>query len=72
MSPDSRTARRLAAVFFLGWVRLNYPILALFNLPATVAGIPLLYAFVFAAWILIVALVGLITLSGRPPRDTDG
>jgi hypothetical protein len=62
----------LAAVFFLGWVLLNYPILSLFNLPATVAGIPLLYAFVFAAWILIVALVGLITLSGRPPRDTDG
>jgi hypothetical protein len=72
MTPDSRTTRRLAGVFLLGWVLLNYPILSLFNLPATVAGIPLLYVFVFAAWTMIVALIGLITLSGRPPRDTDG
>jgi hypothetical protein len=72
MTPDSRTTRRLVGVFLLGWVLLNYPILSLFNRPATVAGIPLLYVFVFAAWTLIVALVGLITLAGRPPHDTDG
>jgi len=72
MSPDSRKTRRLAGIFLLGWVLLNYPILSLFNIPATVGGIPLLYAFVFAAWALIVGLVGLITLSGRPPRNTDG
>jgi len=72
MSPESRKTRRLAGIFLLGWVLLNYPILSLFNLPTTFAGIPLLYAFVFAVWTLIVGLVGLITLSGRPPRDTDG
>jgi hypothetical protein len=72
MTPASRTTRRLVGVFLLGWVLLNYPILSLFNRPATVAGIPLLYVFVFAAWTVIVALVGLITISGRPPHDTDG
>ncbi len=72
MSPDSRKTRRLVGVFLLGWVLLNYPILSLFNHPTTLGGIPLLYAFVFAAWTLIVGLVGLITLSDRPPRDTDG
>jgi hypothetical protein len=72
MSPDSRNARRLAGVFLLGWVLLNYPILSLFNHPGTVAGIPLLYAFVFAAWALIVGLAGLVILSGRPPGEGDG
>jgi hypothetical protein len=56
----------------LGWVLLNYPILSLFNLPALWAGIPLLYAFVFAAWALVVGLIGFITLYGRPPDDPDG
>jgi hypothetical protein len=72
MSPDSRKTRRLAGVFLLGWVLLNYPILSLFNLPTLLGGIPLLYAFVFAVWILIVGLVALITRSGRPRRDADG
>jgi uncharacterized membrane protein len=72
MTPDSRKTRKLVGVFILGWVLLNYPILSLFNLPATIAGIPLLYAFVFAAWAAIVVLIGLITLYGRPPHDTDG
>lgn len=72
MSPESRKTRRLAGIFLLGWVLLNYPILSLFNLPTTFGGIPLLYAFVFAAWALIVGLIGLITLYGRPPHDTDG
>jgi hypothetical protein len=72
MSPDSRNTRRLAGVFLLGWVLLNYPILSLFNLPTLLGGIPLLYAFVFAVWILTVGLVALITRSGRPRRDADG
>jgi hypothetical protein len=72
MSPDNRKTRRLAGVFFLGWVLLNYPILSLWNLAATFGEIPLLYTFVFAAWALIIGLVSLITRSGRPPRSTDG
>ena len=33
----------------------NYPILALFNLPATVFGIPVLYAWIFFAWAVLIA-----------------
>lgn len=71
MSPDSRKNRMLAGVFLLGWVLLNYPILSIFNLPALWAGVPLLYAYVFAAWILIVVLLAAITRSGPRGRDKD-
>ena len=71
MSPDSRKTRRLAGVFFLGWVLLNYPLLALFNLPTSFGGIPLLYGYVFAAWALIISLCAAITGGRRPPGDTN-
>lgn len=71
MSPDNRKTRRMAGVFLLGWVLLNYPILSLFNLPSLWGGIPLLYAFVFSVWLLIIALVGLIIHCGQPPQDTE-
>jgi hypothetical protein len=72
MSPDSRKTRRLAGVFLLGWVLLNYPILSIFNLPASWEGIPILFAYVFIVWGLIIALLGVITRSSRPDPDTDG
>jgi hypothetical protein len=71
MSPDSHKTRRLAGVFFLGWVLLNYPILALFNLPTSFGGIPLLYGYVFAAWALIIGLCAAITGGSRPPGGAD-
>ncbi len=50
------TGQRLVAVFALGAILLNYPILSLFAGPIDVAGIPLLYAYVFVVW---TALIGL-------------
>ena len=72
MSPDSRKARRLVGVFLLGWVLLNYPILSLFNLPAAWGGVPLLYAYVFAAWSLIVGLLAVVSRPDRTHHGTDG
>jgi hypothetical protein len=43
----------------LGTVLFNYPILALFNHPDTLFGVPLLYAYLFIAW---AALIGLMAL----------
>jgi hypothetical protein len=59
MNRYSLTGQRLAAIFLLGCVLLNYPILYLFNTPAEVFGIPVLYAFLFGAWALLVALMAL-------------
>jgi len=59
MKQFDATGQRLTAVFLLGCVLLNYPILSLFARSEDVAGIPLLYAYVFGAWILLVALMAL-------------
>lgn len=57
MRASGQTGQRLVAVFAMGCVLLNYPILALFARPVEVAGIPLLYLYVFGAWALIIAVM---------------
>jgi hypothetical protein len=52
--------QRLAALFLLGLLLFNYPLLAVFNVPGTLLGIPVLYAYVFLAWAAIVALMTLV------------
>lgn len=47
--------QRLIGLCLLGFVLFNYPILALFNLPSTVLGIPVLYAWIFFAWAVLIA-----------------
>jgi hypothetical protein len=50
--------QRLIALCLLGFLLFNYPILALFNLPTAVLGIPVLYAWIFCAWAVLIALMG--------------
>ena len=47
-------------MFILGALLFNYPLLALFNHPALVGGVPVLYVYVFAAWALLVGLLALV------------
>jgi len=56
----SRKGERLIGLFLLGCLLFNFPLLALFNVRATILGIPMLYAYLFAAWALVIALVALI------------
>jgi hypothetical protein len=60
MAKPSRAGPRLLALFLLGCLLFNYPLVALFNARATVAGIPMLYAYLFTAWALLIALVAVI------------
>jgi hypothetical protein len=57
MKPTTRTSTRLAAVFLLGLLLFNYPLLALFGRPGDVAGVPLVYAYLFFAWALVIGLL---------------
>jgi hypothetical protein len=56
MQKASRRGSRLVGVFLLGCLLFNYPLLALFNVRATVFGVPLLYAYLFCAWALLIVL----------------
>ena len=50
----------LVALFVLGCLLFNYPLLSLFNQASTVFGIPVLYAYLFAAWGILITLLALI------------
>jgi hypothetical protein len=50
--------QRMIALCMLGCVLFNFPVLALFNVPGTLFGVPLLYAYIFLAWALLIALMG--------------
>jgi hypothetical protein len=54
------TGQRLAAVFLLGCVLFNYPLIALFNKPGEVFDIPFLYFYLFGAWALLIGLMAMI------------
>jgi hypothetical protein len=59
-SPKLRlSAQRLAALFLLGWLLFNFPLLALFNRTVEVLGIPLLYAYIFGVWLALIVLMAL-------------
>ena len=54
--PESR-AQRLVALCLLGFVLFNFPVLALFNVPEAVFGVPVLYAYIFIAWTALIVLM---------------
>ena len=49
--------QRLIAIFLLGCLLFNYPLLYLFNVDYRLFGIPLLYVYIFAVWGLLIALI---------------
>jgi hypothetical protein len=64
MKTKGARAARLAFLFLLGVLLFNYPLLALFNVPGRVLGVPVLYAYLFAAWGLLIALVAVVMERG--------
>jgi hypothetical protein len=51
---------RIIALFLLACLLFNYPVLALFNVGATAAGVPVLYVYIFAAWGFTIAAAALV------------
>ena len=59
-------AARLVALFLLGWLLFNYPLLALFGRLGAVGGVPALYLYMFIAWAALIALVALVAERAPP------
>ena len=56
--------QRLVALCLLGLLLFNYPLLAVFNVQATLFGIPVLYAYFFLAWGALIALMAFVIERG--------
>ncbi len=65
MDDFEKRGQRFVALCILGVLLFNYPVLALFNVPGTVFGVPVLYAYLFVAW---GALVGLLAILAGKDR----
>jgi Na+-transporting methylmalonyl-CoA/oxaloacetate decarboxylase gamma subunit len=59
-------AERLIGLFLVGAIGFSPPVLTLFNKPMLVAGIPLLYAFLFLLWLVLVLLAGVVARQLAP------
>lgn len=53
--PERRKSSKLVLLFVILFLLLSYPIMKLVNIPTRIAGIPLLYAYVFLVWIIGIA-----------------
>jgi hypothetical protein len=57
---DEKKGQRLVALCMLGMLLFNFPVLALFNVPGTLLGVPVLYAYIFMAWAAMIALMAMV------------
>ncbi len=57
MGETEHKGQRMIALCMLGCVLFNFPVLALFNVPRTLFGVPLLYAYLFLAWATLIVLM---------------
>lgn len=56
MSRDRLKTGRLVALFLSALLLFNYPLLSLFNHDHLLFGIPLLYLYLFFAWLIVILL----------------
>lgn len=64
MPHRSLAGQRLLALFMLGWVAFNYPLLVLLEDAGNVLGLPASYVYVFAVWAVLIALMGWVAEHG--------
>ncbi len=63
MNDFESKGQRFVALCMFGMLLFNYPVLSLFNVSGTLFGVPILYAYLFIAWALLIALMAYIAES---------
>lgn len=53
------TGQRLVAIFLIGTLVLNYPLLSIFSAGGFLWGIPILYLYLFLSWFVLIAAMAL-------------
>ncbi len=74
MAPEGRLADRALVLTVATFILLTPPIVAIFDLPVAIYGLPLLHVACFAVWLLAIALGGLLAarMVERPDESRDG
>ncbi|EHQ52512.1 hypothetical protein ECTPHS_07466 [Ectothiorhodospira sp. PHS-1] len=67
MAPPSGARERYVAAFLLGLALFFPPLLAVFDVPTTLLGIPVLFLYLYLAWLTVILVVLLIVV-----RNPDG
>ncbi len=60
MNRRTEHSQRLVALFVLGGLLFSVTLLTLFDRKVMLFGVPLLYAYLFGAWVLLIALMALV------------
>ncbi len=72
MKREYLKVQRLIALFAFGYILFNFPILSLFDLNQWFWGIPGLFVYLFAAWLIVIMLMALVIESGDKPQNNPG
>ena len=63
MNDFESKGQRFVALCLTGMLLFNYPILSLFNVSGALFGVPILYAYLFAVWAALIAVMAYIAES---------
>jgi hypothetical protein len=68
MQRSRLTGQRLVAVFLVGCILFNYPVLSLFDRVATLFGVPLVFLYLFFVWAVLILLMAWVVERRIDPR----
>ena len=69
MPEAKRRKERLVVLPLVGVIALNYPLLSLFSRVKLLFGVPVLYLYLFAVWLLFILCVAVILAEPAPPPE---
>lgn len=66
---ETLKSQYLVTLFFAGVFLLNYPLMGIYNINKKQLGIPVLYLFVFALWLMVILLTYWIIRKTKNKKD---